>query len=236
MAVELQPDALVALNRLTLVARVVPGTAHDINNALQIINGSADLLARAAEITDAARRAIDRVQAQSTRAASAVQALMQFTRDAGDAPARVSLKDVVSEVLGMRAYAFRRGRLTLAFDPAAGPPTFVRASRSHLQQIVFNLTLNAEQALAGAEGGRVTVELSEAQGHALLWIVDNGRGIDPAVADRLFEPFVSASAVAGAPGLGLPASRILARQMGGDVSLESSAVGALATLRLPIVD
>ena len=55
MNAELSADELIALNRLTLVARLLAGTAHDVNNALQIVGGSVEMLARPQASPDAAR-------------------------------------------------------------------------------------------------------------------------------------------------------------------------------------
>src|SRR6476620_10098693 len=51
MPPEIGPDDLISLNRLTTVARTVVGTAHALNNALQVIAGSAELLAQQKELT-----------------------------------------------------------------------------------------------------------------------------------------------------------------------------------------
>ena len=71
MDAELGPDDIVALNRLTTLAKVLAGTAHDVNNALQIIGGSAELLEGHADLPEAARRALRRIQGQSARAGGA---------------------------------------------------------------------------------------------------------------------------------------------------------------------
>ena len=60
-----------------------------------------------------------------------------------------------------------------------------------LMQAVLNLIVNAEQALAGQQGGAIRVELSLPEGWVVVRVSDNGPGVDPAMADRLFEPFVT---------------------------------------------
>jgi two-component system NtrC family sensor kinase len=65
-------------------------------------------------------------------------------------------------------------------------------------------------------------------------VVDNGRGLDPSMAERAFEPFVTMRLVPDATGLGLTAARIIARNHAGDLTLDSSANGCTATLRFPL--
>ena len=69
MPADLSPDELISLNRLTTVARTLAGTSHDLNNALQVIAGSAELLMQQDNVSDATRRAVDRIHQQTSRAA-----------------------------------------------------------------------------------------------------------------------------------------------------------------------
>jgi signal transduction histidine kinase len=231
---ELTEDDVIALNRLTLVARVLAGTAHDINNALQIVGGSAEMLAGGSALGDPARRAVDRIQAQATRAAATLQELMQFAQDRGDASPRLALKDVVARALAMRGFAIRRAGLVLDFEASTTPAAIIGGRSGPLLQAVLNLIINAEQALGNTSSGTISVELAEEADAARLRIVDNGRGLDEAIEQSLFEPFVTTKPVPDASGLGLAAARIIARRLGGDVTLEPRSPGCCATLRLPL--
>src|SRR5262245_57122455 len=181
---ELGPDDIVALNRLTTLARVLAGTAHDVNNALQIIGGSAELLEGQADLPDTARRALRRIQSQSARAASAVADVMRFSRDRGDVTTRVSVKDVVIRAIAMRLFLVRRAGIVLDFDAAESPSPHVRGRASQLQQAVLNLIMNGEQALAGQTGGTIALSLSEESGDAVLRTIDNGPGPDRSLGER----------------------------------------------------
>ena len=167
MDAELGPDDIVALNRLTTLAKVLAGTAHDVNNALQIIGGSAELLEGHADLPDAARRALRRIQGQSARAASAVADVMRFSRDRGEVTATVSLKDVVIRAIAMRLFLVRRAGIVLDFDAAQSPAPEVRGRAAQLQQAVLNLIMNGEQALTGQLGGTIAITLSEEAGEAV---------------------------------------------------------------------
>lgn len=234
MDAELGPDDIVALNRLTTLAKVLAGTAHDVNNALQIIGGSAELLEGHQDLPDAARRALRRIQSQSARAASAVADVMRFSRDRTDVTTPVSLKDVVIRAIAMRLFLVRRAGIVLDFDAAQSPAPQVRGRAPHLQQAVLNLIMNAEQALAGQLGGTIVITLGEEDGQAVLRTIDNGPGPDPALGERAFDPFVTTRSRTDSPGLGLAAARIIARAHGGDVTLEDRKPGCCATLNLPL--
>lgn len=233
MRTELDPDELVALNRLALVARVLAGTAHDVNNALQIISGSAELLGGQDELSERARRAVQRIQAQATRAASVVDDVMRFARDRGEATGRVALRDAISRAVSMRAFQIRRAGLVLQFDATAAPPAYVTGRAAQLQQAALNLIMNAEQAVQGVTGGVIMLDVSASEGEVVLRVVDNGRGIPPELGEAVFEPFATTRPVPDASGLGLTVARLIARAHGGELTLEPRHPGSCAVLRLP---
>lgn len=234
MNTSLSPEQLLALNRLAIVARVFAGTVHEVNNALQIVAGSAELLAARGDLPDAARRAVDRIQMQSSRAAGSVHDVMQFVRDRGDVACRTSLRDVVQRAVAMRAYLIRRANLTVRFDPAAAPEAPVHGRPVQLVQAVLNVIMNAEQALEGRPNGIIGVTLSEAGDVVQLRVNDNGPGLAVEIADRLFEPFTTTCPVPDAPGLGLAASRLILHAHGGDLAVEPGDVGCCVTLTMPL--
>jgi two-component system, NtrC family, C4-dicarboxylate transport sensor histidine kinase DctB len=234
MPTELSPDDLILLNRLTTVVRVLAGTAHEVNNALQVIGGSAEMLAAGGEGSPTAPRAVERIQSQTARAAAAMQEVMQFARARESTPTRVSMRDVVGHAVGMRAYQIRNARLTLEFAAADAPPGTVTAPRMQLLQVVLNLIMNAEQALYKADKGSIRIALTEAAGTATLTVADNGPGIPAAVADTMFDAFASSHPVPDTPGLGLTVARIIAERLNGGLTLEPATPGCRATFRLPL--
>lgn len=233
MAPEPGPDELISLNRLTTVARTMVGTAHALNNALQVIAGSAELLAQQKDLTEGTRRAVDRIQQQTSRAAETLNELMQFARDTQSVPGHLSLRTVAAKAIGLRSFSARRAGLTLSFDETSTATAMVRGRPGQLLQLVLNLIMNAEQALQGRAGGSIVLAVSESTDAVTLTVADNGPGVPPALSDRLFEPFASGHLAPDTHGLGLAAARAIARQHGGDVVVESAAGGCRAILSLP---
>lgn len=232
MTADLSPDDLVTLNRLTTIARVLAGTAHDVNNALQIISGSAEILA-ASDTSDGARRAVTRIEAQAARAAAAMHAVMQFARDRGEAVVRVSLREVVTQAVALRQFQLRRAGIALDYDAAAQPSADIHGRPGPLLQVVLNVIMNAEQAVQGRADGRIRVEVTAAADTAQVVVSDNGAGVEPAMQARLFEPFATTRPVADAVGLGLTAARLIARAHGGDLTVATAGPGCRVTLTLP---
>jgi two-component system, OmpR family, sensor histidine kinase BaeS len=104
-------------------------------------------------------------------------------------------------------------------------------------QLLDNLLRNALRFTP--PGGRIQVQVAEEQGDAVVRVVDNGHGIDPAGLAQLFQPFTqvhdASAGPVGGSGLGLYISQGIARAHGGDLSAHSPGRGhgATFTLRLP---
>jgi two-component system nitrogen regulation sensor histidine kinase GlnL len=145
----------------------------------------------------------------------------------------------------MRAAGSALGEIEIReeFDPSLPP---VLANRDALEQVLINLISNARDAAlaGGAKGGLIIVQTRFVSGLAFsairngravplpieITISDNGRGIDPALRDHVFEPFVSSKP--SGQGLGLSLVRKLVRDMNGNVSHDRDARAGLTNFRL----
>jgi C4-dicarboxylate-specific signal transduction histidine kinase len=232
MPTDLSPEQYILLNRSATVARLLSGVAHEVNNALQVIGGSVDLLDDL-PLEDPARTRVTRIRTQNDRAASSVQGLLAFARARPDAGVRVGLREVLTRAVAMRAYAVGRAGLTIALVASDRSPLAVRGSTAELQQAVLNLIANAEEALAGTAGGAIQVAATEEAGTVTVRVVDNGPGVPMALREQIFEPFFTTRPGGDAAGLGLAAARQIAARAGGTLTLETPATGACFALRLP---
>jgi signal transduction histidine kinase len=228
-------DTLVGLNRLATTARLMSGAVHDVNNALMIISGTVELLESRADVPASMKESLGRLRSQSARAAGALTQVLQFTRAARTVRQPVNLRELVEESLALRDYAIRRARLTHRFE-ADGTTTFVvDGNRGDLQQVVLNLIINAEQALAGSTG-TIVVRLSIEDRQAVVRVLDEGSGITMAPADRVFDPFTTTYSPFDSAGLGLWAARLLVEQHGGVLTTQPGSSGAVFEMKLPRVE
>lgn len=230
---ELSPDDFVVLNRSATVARLLAGAAHELNNALQVIGGSVELLDDAT-LPEQARIRIGRIRAQHDRAATVVHNLVSFARERTEGVARVGLRELLTRAVGLRAYAAGRAGLQLALTLPEGSALTVQGNAMELQQAVLNLIANAEQALAGTTGGSIRVVLAEEAGGLALRVIDNGPGVPEALRARIFEPFFTTGPRSESAGLGLAAAARIAARAGGSLTLEPEGPGASFVLRLPV--
>jgi len=235
MSVSTPPEHYLTVNRLATIARLVAGAAHEVNNALQVIGGSAELLQNRTDLPEPVQKTLARIREQAERAASAMTGVVVLSRPQPDgATQALDLCDVATRAVDLRRYSIGRADLKVQLDVPA-EPQLVRGHRLHLLQAVLNLIQNAEQALATQRGGRIHVQVMADGDHAALRVSDDGPGVPPGDAARIFEPFVTSRPRPESTGLGLAVARDIAAAHQGSLDLEAVPAGASFRLRLPKV-
>lgn len=227
------PEDLVTLNRSATVVRLVAGVFHEVNNSLQVIGGVAEMLQETPGLPGPVADGLRRIHGQNAKAGSAIAEVMAFARQKADARGRVNMRDLTTRAVSLRTFAIGRARLTIVFESPKTGVVDVDGHASLVLQALLNIIINAEQALAGQQGGTIRVELELPQGWVVVRVSDNGKGIDPSFADRLFEPFATTQRRDESSGLGLYVARQIAEQHGGTLTLENANAGACFALRLP---
>jgi signal transduction histidine kinase len=204
-----------------------------VNNSLQVIGGLAELLQDTPGVPAGVADGLKRIHGQHAKAAGAIAEVMLFARQKADMRGRVNMRDLAVRSVALRAFAIGRARLAITVDPPKDGRVDVAGSASLLQQAVLNLIVNAEQSLAGQKDGAIRVEMELPEGWVVLRVSDNGRGVDPAIADRLFEPFVTTRPRDESSGLGLAVARQIAEEHGGSLTFEAPPRGASFVMKLP---
>ncbi|WP_299915535.1 ATP-binding protein [uncultured Roseobacter sp.] len=234
-------DQVVRAQKLEAVGQLAGGVAHDFNNILTTIVGSAHLASLdASEGSDLAGE-IAQINIAARRAQSLVNELLTFARrEPGDMRA-VDLGQIIEEVTGLLK-ASTPPMITIRFDPE-GARHFVRGDPTHLHQIVMNLCRNAAEALEGSQGN-IELKLSAAappanaaprtEGWVRLTVRDDGPGMSAETQRHLFEPFFTTKPLGKSSGLGLSVVYGLVNEMGGEISFASDlGAGSTFTIILP---
>ena len=225
----LPPERLNAINRLTVVARLLSSAVHDTRNALQIVTGHAELFAESTPNPEKARERSRAILTQSDRATQRMHGLVLMAQETEAAPSRFDVRALAEEVVALRKSSFGRARVRVTVAPAEGD-FWVMAPRPDMVRVAANLMLNAERAVAGQPGAEIAFVVSQGDGRVRLAVRDNGPGVSEAVLPVLFDPFGPGSG----PGIGLSVSRWLMTRAGGTLVLISNTAGAEFALELPI--
>jgi PAS domain S-box-containing protein len=239
--IERQRDALRQSEKLTAMGSLLAGVAHELNNPLAIVMGRASLLEEKCD--DPHLRAdVQRIREAAERCGRIVRTFLNMARSKPATRESVSLNDLTRAAAEMLSYSYRSHGVEMTLQLADELPS-VKADGDQIGQIVLNLLVNAQQALAGVNADRRVliesgVETRRENREPRVWlrVSDNGPGVPPELRDKLFEPFFTTKPEGIGTGLGLAVSRSLARDHGGDLTLEPTAHegGASFRLNLPI--
>lgn len=225
-------EVLVALNRAAMSARLMSGAVHEVNNALQVIAGSVELLEQQSALPPAVVKSLDRIRRQGERAATALAELQHFTKAPLDVGGRFNLREAVAHAIALRRYAAARAGLTIELRSDDQSLDIAVGNAGRLQQAVLNLLVNAEQAMSDTPGP-ITVTIRREAGRIGVEVADTGRGLSDQAAARLFEPFAAGGAASDGAGLGLWATRAIAASFGGSVDVTSTPAGTSVVVWLP---
>ncbi|HUN80567.1 MAG TPA: HAMP domain-containing sensor histidine kinase [Phycisphaerae bacterium] len=221
-----------ALQRLAGLGTVCAMIAHECNNIMTPIisycqyalqKGEADLMRTAVE------RSLKNAQKLSSLCSRLLSLASPADEELGEIPVRAAIDDAVTSL----GRDLEKDSISLTTDIAEG--LIVRGHPASLQQVLFNLLLNARQAMLG-KPGRLTITAKPSAGGTEIEITDTGCGIKAGDLSRLFEPFFSTKrhevrAEKGGAGLGLHVCKRLMEQMGGEISVRSTP-GQGTTFRL----
>ena len=239
--IERQRDALRQSEKLSAMGSLLAGVAHELNNPLAIVMGRASLLEEKCDDPDL-RADVQRIREAAERCGRIVRTFLNMARSKPATRESVSINDLTRAAAEMLSYSYRSHGVEMKLQLGDELPS-VKADGDQIGQIVLNLLVNAQQALAGAAGEcrvliETGVEVRRENREPRVWlrVADNGPGVLPELRDKLFEPFFTTKPEGIGTGLGLAVSRSLARDHGGDLTLEPTAHegGASFRLNLPI--
>lgn len=173
----------------------------------------------------------------ANRVVRTVENLKHYSRQSSiSEKAPVSVNQAVENAIRLIETTLRKSGIKLELNLSGDPPV-IEGNLQSIEQIVMNITINAVQALDESGGTiRISTELKKRSRKVVLTIEDNGKGIDPSIADRIFDPFVTSRQSEGGTGLGLPITYNLVEAHGGRISFESvPGKGTTFTILFPAV-
>ncbi len=227
--------------KIEAIGQVADGIAHDFRNALTAISGynalGQDLLPERHPALESLKR-IDQVIGQTN---GLIKGMLTFSRRQETERQSVELRQLLENLADL----FRRilpAAITLEIDVASIQNFQVNADATQLQQVLFNLMINARDAMP--DGGTLRISLSpapadrddgsDAAGWVRIEVSDTGVGMPPEVQGRIFEPFFTTKPDEYGTGLGLAMIHSIVSQHGGRVEVRSVlGQGSTFTVLLP---
>ena len=241
MAIRAVRTELRVASRRNVMSELVASLSHEINQPLGAIlsnlGGVARLLSQGNPQPAMALEAVNSAIDDTKRTAEIVRRIRSMFKNQVEHKTALGIGPLIGEVVKLTAgeAALRKIAVQVEVSPAAQR---VIGDSIQLQQCVLNLVMNAFDAIADSNSARrgVIVKVApEKTGWVGVSVSDSGAGIDPAVASRLFEPFVTTKK--DGMGLGLLVTRSIVEGHGGRLwATPNPDQGTTFTFTLPVAD
>ncbi len=221
-------NQLVMTEKMALLGQMSASISHEINQPLAAIKNyaSASLRLMKAGNTTAVSDNLNTVESLTERISRIVVHLRSFAQQEPSTVKPVSIGPVVGKAVSEFLDRFPSAADVLHYAPPAHP-IWVQAGEIRLLQVLGNLLSNAHDACQAADNTppSITITIADGDDHVCVSVIDTGPGIDNAIADTLFDAFVSNRAASDGMGLGLTISRSFVESMGGTLTINAKHPG-----------
>jgi PAS domain S-box-containing protein len=240
-------DQLRQAQKMEAVGRLAGGVAHDFNNVLSVILSYGELILSDLKTGDPLRPDIEEIHKAASRAAGLTHQLLLLTRQQVVEPMVIDLDELLT---GMGKMVQRLLGEDVELVSASTSEGRVLVDRSHVEQVILNLVVNARDAMP--LGGKLTIETAnvvldadyvrshvsaKAGPHVRMTVSDTGIGMDLETQTRIFEPFFTTKEKGKGTGLGLSTVFGIVQQSGGNIRVSSElGKGTTFEIYLPRVD
>ncbi|GAB1432714.1 hypothetical protein MASR2M29_13390 [Spirochaetota bacterium] len=218
--------------KLSALGRLSGGVAHDINNVLTAILGYARLLRFDLEAWGKESASLDGIEKAVSRAASLTRQLMVFSRREKTAPSYFRLSELCreSEIM-LKRYINPNIKLSLF---SFSDKDWIYSDPVKIEMAIINLVINARDALPNGglvklstgivniKKGAATNSKAKPGRWAYLEVEDNGKGIDPEILEKIFQPFFTTKKADQGTGLGLSTVLMITQASDGHILVDSA--------------
>ncbi len=212
------------------VGRLAAGVAHEIGNPLASISSLVQEL-QAESLTSFTKESLTTINEHVHRIARIVRNLGDFARLYPRQKVPTSLRDILENTLNLVRYDKNFKKIDIHADVQDTPPLTIDPDQ--IQQVFLNLVLNARDAMP--DGGRLDIEVKQANGNVEMLFADTGRGIDAAVRDKVFDPFFSTKGPTKGTGLGLSICYSIIKDHGGTIEIDAGkSKGTRFVIKIPV--
>ena len=227
-------EQLAVQDRLASLGELVSGVAHELNNPLTAIIGFSELLLER-ELPDDLKQEIQIINEEAQRTSKIVKNLLTFARKQPEEKQPTDINESIRRVLELRAYERKVSNIEVNthFDPDLPQ---IYGNPFQLQQVFFNIVINAEYFMFEAHGrGTLTITTERTGDFVRACFADDGPGIPKENLSRLFTPFFTTKEVGKGTGLGLSICQGIVTEHGGRIWAESElGKGATFIVELPV--
>lgn len=234
-------DQLMQSQKMEAIGQLAGGVAHDFNNQLGGIIGSAELIKHYTQ-DEKINKYADLILSAAQSSANLTKQLLAFARKGKETSMPVDLNKTILQITQLLQRSLDK-KINIIHD-FQSYNTFTIGDPAQLENAILNIAINAGHAMP--EGGELTfstsiIDVDEDSPYSLpkdlyacVKVTDTGTGMSKEVMERIFEPFFTTKEKDKGTGLGLSATYGTIQQHGGAINVESSpGKGSMFTILLP---
>ena len=230
--VEDSQQAMLRAEKMAAAGRLTASIAHEVNNPLQSVQNCLHLAGREDVAPEKRKEYVDLARNELDRLMKTMQRMLDFYRPGSSRVAQVDLLELLNHVISLTSQQLNQRNIQILTNLPETLPQIYAVS-SQIQQIFFNLILNAFDAMP--DGGEVRISAQPLKHGVEMVFRDSGPGVPEEKQDNIFEPFFSTKD--GGTGLGLTVSYNIVTAHGGTLDLvDRNEPGACFRLFLPMGD
>ncbi|MBN2716039.1 MAG: response regulator [Deltaproteobacteria bacterium] len=232
--------------KMEAIGRLAGGVAHDMNNVLGAIMGSASALDSEPLLDGEQRADVENILVACRKGRDLTRDLLGFARKGKYVKEAISLNEIAQEVKSLLARTIQK---TIRVETAlADNLAYVEGDRSQIHHALMNICINGADAIDGTgvltvrtqnisvpDTARATFNGVAPGEYVQLTVTDTGSGIADDIIDKVFEPFFTTKPKGEGTGLGLSMAYGVIQNHGGAISLSSTPNGTTVTIQLPAV-
>jgi signal transduction histidine kinase len=202
--------------RLAATGELAATLAHEIKNPLNAIGGAAMYIGKNTK-GSLTKEFVSVITSEVSRINNLTTTLLSFSKTASPNPEPTDLNRVVRDSLTLLSKESPDLQVTVIKELAADLP-LVNCDYNQIKQVIINLLINAHDAVS--KNGEIKVKTWQKKNRTYLAVEDNGSGISAEIIHNIFNPFFTTKT--RGTGLGLAISKKIAKEHGGDLTVEST--------------
>ncbi len=227
-------EDLVKSERLAATGKLSAQLSHEINNPIHNIQSCLETAIRKTRSSSPVKELLDVAYEEVTRMSQLTRQLLDFHRTSviDETRSCVDLRDIIEQTVKISKETLEKSDIRLVQHPyREGLP--VLCSPEKIKQVVFNIILNARDAMP--TGGEIRITSFRKNGNACVSICDTGTGITSENKSKIFDAFFTTKSLVRGVGLGLSVSYAIVQQHNGTIAVESEQnTGSTFTVSLPL--
>lgn len=223
--------------KMATLGEMAGGIAHEINNPLAVIGGSASLLKNAFSEEKVNRELADKyiasINKMVERIAKIVIGLRSFSRDGSKDPfIKTSIKSIVEETLSLCQTKLSANKVELRVS-SMDESLKIDCRATEISQIILNIVSNSIDAILDQPVKWIQMDIFDEDSEIMIRIIDSGSGIPIEIQDKIFQPFFTTKPVGKGTGLGLSIAMGVAKSHSGSLTIDNTSPNTCFVLLLP---